>query len=528
MIAIKEKLKEIIQEAVSCDKDFQILEPEFNKFGDYSTNLAFILAKKEKKNPKETAKKIKEKLNKKKDIFERIEIANNGFINLFLNKKWLQKKLEVIIKEKEEYGRIKQEKPQKIQVEFISANPTGLLHLGHGRNAFYGDVLARVLEYAGNNVQREFYINDAKNSTQVRELGKTALNKGNQYKNKYLEKKTQELEKKLKNMADEGEIGYFIVHKILTDIKKTVDKLGIKFDKWFSEQDLYNNNAKENLLEEFAKKDLVYKKDGALWLKTSKYGDDKDRVIIRSNGQMTYFFSDILYHKNKIKRGFKKIINIWGADHQGHEKKMQALMKILEFKGELHIPIIQMVRLETKEGPQKMSKRAGTAVDLEWLVKQVGKDAARFMMISRDISTQMIFDLEAAKEKSEKNPVYYIQYALVRCKSIIKKSKCKNQNTKLRNINLNLLEKEEELTLIKQLIKFPDLIKEVAQSYEIHHLTTYGINLAKKLHQFYKNCQVMDEKNKELTIARLELVRATEIIFENLFDILGIEKLEKM
>ncbi len=532
MLTVKEKLKEIIQEVAFCDKSFQILEPEVDKFGDYSTNVAFILAKKEKKSPKEIAKRIKEKLIKRQDIFEKIEIANSGFINLFLNKKWLQKKLEVILQEKENYGKIKREKPLKVQVEFISANPTGPLHLGHGRNAFYGDVLARVLEYAGNSVQREFYLNDAKNSTQVRELGKTALNKGSQYKSEYLKKKAQELTRKLQTITDESEAGYFMTHEILTDIKETVDKLGIKFDRWFSEQDLYDNNAKEDLLEEFTKEELVYKKDGALWLKTSEYGDDKDRVIIRSSGDTTYFFSDILYHKNKIKRGFKKIINIWGADHQGHEKKTQALMKILEFKGDLEIPIIQMVRLKTKEGPQKMSKRAGTAVDLEWLIKEVGRDVVRFMMVSKDISTQMVFDLEAAKEKSEKNPVYYLQYALVRCYSILRNSKiktpCLSAGRQKSKIGYDLLKEKEELNLIKQLIKFPDLIKEVAQNYEVHRLTTYGINLAKKLHKFYKNCQVINEENERLTIARSELIKATEIVFENLFDVLGIEKLEKM
>jgi len=524
MLTIKEKLKKVIREVVSYDKNFQILEPEISKFGDYSTNIAFILAKKENNSPEEIAKEIKEKLSRKQDIFEKIEIANNGFINLFLSKKWLQKKLEVILQEKGDYGRIKKKKPQKIQVEFISANPTGPLHLGHGRNAFYGDVLARILEYAGDNIQREFYVNDAKYSTQIKELGKTVLGKGSQYKSDYLEKKIQELEGKLKTINDENEAGYFMVHEILTDIKKTVDKLGIKFDNWFFEQSLYDNNAKEILLEEFNKKELIYKEDGALWLKTSQYGDDKDRVIIRSSGDTTYFFSDILYHKNKIKRGFKKIIDIWGADHQGHEKKMQALMKILKFKGDLEIPIIQMVRLKTIEGPQKMSKRAGTAVDLEWLIKEVGRDVVRFMMVSKDISTQMVFDLEVAKEKSEKNPVYYLQYALVRCKSILRNADYKTKEAE----KIGLLKKKEELTLIKQLIKFPDLIKKVAQTYEMHRLSTYGINLAKKLHQFYKNCQVIDEKNEQLTMARLELVKATEIVFENLFDLLGIEKLEKM
>jgi len=519
-MTIREEICGIIKKTTPDVNNFQILEPEIEDFGDYSTNLAFLLSKKEKKAPQEVAKHIKAELEKNKDIFEKIEIASGGFINLFLTKKYLQEKLEEI---EDNYGKIEQGKKEKIQVELISANPTGPLHLGHGRNAFYGDVLANVLEYAGHEVEREYYVNDAKESTQIRELGKTVLGKGEQYNSEYLDKKKEELKNEIKNLDNEGEIGYFVAHEILTDIKKLVDKLGIKFDNWFSESILYENDKREKLLEDFKKKDLIYKEDGAMWLKTSKFGDEKDRVIIRKTGDATYFLSDILYHQDKIKRGFDKIINIWGSDHQGHEKRMQALMKALEYRGELVIPIIQMMRLQTKEGSQKMSKRAGTVVNLEWLIDEVGKDVVRFMMISKDISTQMTFDLELAKEKSEKNPVFYLQYALVRCKSILR-------NAKLSQItpNLSLLKEKEELSLIKQLIKFPDLIKDVSRNYEIHHLTTYGMNLAKKLHQFYKKCRVIDEKDQDLTDVRLKLIEATEIVFEQLFDILGIQKLEEM
>jgi len=525
-MTIKEDIKRVIEQSLDVKEDVQILEPEDEKFGDYATNLAFALAKKEGKSSKEIAEKLRDLLAKKGEIFEKVEVAGNGYLNLFLQKEYLMGKLKEIGENEGNYGRIKKERPEKIQVEFISANPTGPLHLGHGRNAFYGDVLARVLAYAGDDVEREFYVNDARESAQIRELGKTVLGNGTQYQNEYTQEIIQEMQETLKNLSDEGEAGHAVATRILEDIKKLVAKMGIDFDEWFSEQILYQGDAKENLLKDFEQEGETYEKEGALWLKTSAFGDDKDRVLVKRTGDMTYFLADILYHKNKIERGFDKIIDIWGADHQGHEKRMQALMRMLGFKGLLVIPIIQMVRLQTKEGPQKMSKRLGTAVDLEELINKVGKDVVRFMMVSKDISTQMIFDLELAQEKSEKNPVYYLQYALVRCKSILRSAKPEVQSTKDSN-NLNLLKEPAEMALIKETLKFPDLIKEIAQNYEVHHLTTYGINLAKELHHFYKIHRVLTDDEK-LSQARLDLIVGAKVVLECLFDILGIEKLETM
>jgi len=525
-MTIKEELKIIIQEQIAKKAiDFQILETEREEFGDYSTNVTFILAKKLGKSPKDIAEELKNKLLSRKDVFKTVEIAGNGFVNLFLSNDYLINKLKEIKENKEGYGKIQREKPEKIQVEFISANPTGLLHLGHGRNGFYGDTLARVLEYAGYNVQREFYVNDAQESTQIKEAGKTAKGEGEQYKTQDFIDTVAKLKKELKG-KEYGEAGRVIANHYLERFRSFLASINIKIDNYFSEQTLYENKKKEELLEYFKKERLSYEKDGALWLKTSEFGDEKDRVIVRKTGDTTYFLSDILYHQNKIDRGFDRIINIWGADHQGHEKRMQAVMRILKYQGVLEIPIIQMLRLQTKEGPQKMSKRAGTVVDLEWLVNHVGSDVVRFLMISSDIKSQMVFDLELAKEKSEKNPVFYVQYALVRCYSVLRNAQeiINKDSTK----DAELLKKDEELALIKQMVKFPDLILGIAENHEVHHLITYATSLAKRIHQFYKNCHIIDEKEPKTTQARLLLVETAKSVLERLFDVIGIEKIEKM
>lgn len=524
-MSIKEELRQILKNLTQIN-NFEILEPSQEDFGDYSSNLAFILAQKKHSQPQKIAEQLAARLRKEK-LFSRVEVAGEGFLNFFLAPDYLYQKLADILAQDNYYGKKTNPCPLNIQVEFISANPTGPLHLGHGRNAFFGDVLANVLSYAGHKVTREFYVNDAKESTQIKELGKSILGISNQYKSKYLSVKKEALGNKIKNLQDEGELGQFISHQILADFKKLTEKIGIKFDNWFFEQSLYDGNKKEQLLKWLGEKGLTYSKDGALWLKTTDFGDEKDRVIIRSSGDITYFLSDILYHQDKIARGFDQIINVWGADHQGHERRMQALMKILGYKGKLIIPIIQMVRLKTKDkGVQKMSKRLGTAIELEWLIDLVGKDVVRFLMTRSDVKSQMIFDIDLAKEKSEKNPVFYLQYALVRCYSILRKSPIALTKSDLKA--LSHLEQKEELALIKCLIKFPALIQAVALNHEIHHLSTYAVNTAKNFHQFYRNCQVIDQNNSQQTQARLSLVKAASIVFERIFELIGIEKLKKM
>lgn len=527
-MTLKQEIRKNIQESLQKQslnfaQNIKILEPEEDKFGDYSTNIAFLLAKKIKKNPQEIAQQLQRELIQRDNIFKDVQIAGNGFINLFLKEDFLYNKLGEVLKTKEAFFKLTPQKKSNIQVEFISANPTGPLHLGHGRNGFYGDVLARVLRQVGHNVQKEFYVNDAQTSAQIQELGKTVLGEGGQYKSDYLNKVIARYINEVSELKDFSEVGHLMACKVLEDIKSLTDEIDIKFDRWFSEETLYVKNAQEKLLKILREKSLIYDKEGALWLKTSQFGDDKDRVIVRSSGASTYFLADILYHQNKIARGFDKIIDVWGADHQGHRRRMQALMKILDFKGKLEIPIIQMVHLKTAQGAQKMSKRAGTAVDLKELVEQVGKDVVRFMLVSKDISTQMVFDFKLAQEKSDQNPVYYLQYALVRCKGILKNTTEQKTETSL----FNLLKEKEEIALLEEILKLPDLFFEISQNYEVHHLASYGINLAKQFHKFYKKHQVLGS-DKKLSQARLSLIKATVITLEVLFDALGITKPQKM
>ena len=335
---------------------------------------------------------------------------------------------------------------------------------------------------------------------------------------------------------NEGEVGYLLAQEVQKDIKDFVEnKLKIKFDNWVSEEDLYRKDKVDKIFNWLKNKSLAYQKAGAWWIKTAQFGDTQDWVIIRETGEPTYLMSDIAYHKDKFDRGFQKIINIWGADHQGHVSKMKAVAKILGYKGNLDILISQIVRLK---GGIKISKRKGTAIDLEWLIDEVGLDAARFFYLMKSLDTQMEFDVELAKEKSEKSPVYYVQYANARIHSILAKSKVKTtyppptlplkraprQKSK---VNLKLLSHPSELELIKQLIRFPEIVEDTARDYQIQRIPQYALDLATIFHQFYRDCKVLTE-DKNLREARLGLILATKIVLKNTLDLMGISAPEKM
>ncbi len=495
------------------------------EYGDYCSNVAMVLAGILKKEPKEIAKIFLEKLQEFKieKFFEKIEVAGAGFINFFLSKNYLQKAVFEILKKDKDFGRLNVGKNIKTQVEFISANPTGPLHIGNGRGAFFGDVLANLLEKAGYKVEREYYLNDAKFNTQIQTLGKTALGKGKTYLNDYLQSKILKIKTKLKRVNNDAEAGYLLAKEVFKDIKNFIEKeLKIKFHKWVSEEELYRKNKVKKIYQWLKAQNLVYQKEGAEWLKISDFGAPKDEVIIRKTGEPTYFLSDIAYHKDKFDRGFKKIINIWGADHQGHVPKIKAIAKILNYKGKLDILICQMVRL--KGG--KISKRKGKIITLKELIEEVGLDVARFFYLTKSLSTQMEFDIKLAKSHSQKNPVYYIQYAHARICSILRKYK--KQNKIEANIkNLRCLEHESELELVKHLIKFPEIIEETAQDYQIQRIPQYALDLATAFHQFYQDCRVICEDQK-LTQARLALILATKIVLRETFSLLGISLPEKM
>jgi len=521
--SIKELQKKKVLPVFEIPK-IEIKHPKEKRHGDYATNVAILLAKTLKKNPMKIAEILKlQMLDFKPAIFEKIEIAEPGFINLFLSKNYLQKKVKEILKKRERFGKLNIGKNQKVQVEFISANPTGPLHIGNGRGAFFGDTLSNVLEKAGYRVEREYYINDAKVNSQIRILGQTALGKGTTYLTDNLKSQILKLKNKLKKVKDEGEAGYLLAQEIQKENQEFIEKkLKIKFDNWISEEDLYRKGKVKKIYQWLKRKGLVYEKEGAEWLKISKFGAPKDEVIVRKDGNPTYFLSDIAYHKDKFERGYKKIINIWGADHQGHVPKIKAVAKILGYKGNLDILISQIVRLK---GGIKISKRKGEIITLEELINEVGLDVARFFYLTKSLDTQMEFDLELAKEQSEKNPVYYVQYAYARICSILRK--IQNSRFEIRNLKFQILIHPSELNLIKQLIRFPEIIEDIAKDYQVQRLPQYAIDLATAFHQFYRDCRVISD-NKELTQARLSLVLATKIILKNILDLMGISAPEKM
>jgi len=373
--------------------------------GDYATNIAMVIAKKVRKNPMEIAEVIS--LEIKNNIIEKIEVITPGFINFFVSKEYLRNQVSKILKEKDKFGNLKFGKKEKVNVEFISANPTGPLTLGNGRGGFCGDVLANVLEKAGYDVCREYYINDR--GKQIEDL-KKGLYKGEKRTALQIQKENQ---------------------KLITK------KLKIKFDVWFSEKSLYKRKEVDKILNWLKNKKLAYEKEGALWFKSTKFGDDKDRVLVKANGEKTYFASDIAYLKNKFKRGFKNLIFFWGADHYGYVKRMEAVVEALGYKKEqADFIIMQLVRLFEKGKHVRMSKRAGTYVTLEELIDQVSLSAVRFFFLTRSSNSHLNFDLGLAKERSEKNPVYYVQYAHARICSILRKLKA--QISKLKATAQNL------------------------------------------------------------------------------------------
>lgn len=510
-------LKQVIKESVLIE----ISVPENEKFGHYSTNVALRLAKLQGKNPMEIAESINLKFKTQNlKLFEKIEVMAPGFVNFWLSEKVLQDELEEILKKKEKYGSSKLGKNKKINVEFISANPVGPLTIGNGRGGFCGDVLANVLERAGYKVGREYYINDT--GEQIKKLGHSVLGDEQAvYSGDYIEK----LRKKIteKNPVKAGEKSAKIILEEM--IKPTVKKMGIKFNKWFSEKSLYKSKAIEKIINELDRKNLIYKKEGAVWFKSTKFGDDKDRVLIKTDGEKSYFTSDIAYLKNKFERNFDKLIIFLGADHYGYIGRMKAAVEALGYKKEnLAFTIIQLVRL-LKEGKEvRMSKRTGSYITIDELIDEVGLDAARFFFLMSSPDTHMNFDLELAKERSLKNPVYYVQYAAVRCGSILKKNKASSIE---RQANLELLNTPADINLMRMLTRFPEIVEMAAENYNPQALIRFTLDLSREFHNFYEKERIIGEE-KNLMLARLELLKATQIIFQNLFDVLGINLLTKM
>jgi len=516
---IRKQINQVVRKKYQQqDIVFQVEYPPKQELGDYSCNVAMVLGKKLKRKTFELAQEIAQEF-KGSHYFSKIDVVAPGFMNFFLKQTVLQDGVREILKQKKNFGCLKPDKKMKIQVEFISANPTGPLTLANGRGGFCGDVLVNVLKLAGHEAQKEYYVNDS--GEQVKKLGHSVLRDGEtQYSGEYIEKLAKENKSK-----DVTTAGAWATQEILEKyIKPAVKKMGIEFDNWFSEKELHEKGKVDEMLNFLKKQNLVFEKDGALWLKTAAGGqtDDKDRVLVKSNKEKTYFLADIAYHWNKFKiRKFDQVINLWGADHHGYVPRMQSAMAMLGFENKLDVLLMQLVRL-IKDGKEyKMSKRQGIYVELVDLIDKVGLDVARFFFLMHATNKQMDFDFSLAKERSVKNPVFYVQYAHARICSVIKKAR-KQKSKKVDIKKLEIAEKE----LIKELIKWPELVGEVAKNYEVHKVCFYAISMADKFHNFYEKCQVIE--NGQVNNFRLELIQATKQVLENVLACLGVTAPEKM
>lgn len=524
-------LKGNIFEAVRALYGAELVVPEFavdyakdEKFGDYATNVAMVLRKALKKNPVEIAEQVALKLREKSaENFTKIEVVAPGYINFFLAPKYLQNKVAEIVAVQEKFGDSELGKNIQVNNEFISANPTGPLHLGNGRGGFYGDSLSRVLRKSGYAVTNEYYVNDA--GEQVVKLGHSVLQDAEAvYAGEYI----NELQKKYAELKDVRAVGSAAAADILEQtIKKTVTgKMQVSFDKWVSEKKLYEDGLVEEAIATLEKKGLTFKEEGALWLRTTQFGDDKDRVLIKKDGQKTYFASDCGYILDKMRRGAEIIIESWGADHHGYVGRFKAAAKALGFVGKLRFVIVQLVRL-VKDGQEvRMSKRAGNVVYIDDLIAEIGHDVTRFFFLMYSPDTHMNFDLGLAKEQSQKNPVFYVQYAHARICSILRKAE--EIGLAAGEVDLQKLATEKELSLIRELDRFAELVAEIAESYEVHKLPHYAIRLADKFHSFYNEVKVIDETDRVTTRARLNLVNAVKIVLAETLRLIGVSAPDKM
>lgn len=515
--------------------------PRDEKFGDFSVNTAMQLAKAVKCNPRMIANSIVENLDTKDTYIKEVTIAGAGFINFTLDNKWLYDEMKLVLDLKEEYGKIKREKKEKIDVEYVSANPTGPLHIGNARGGAIGDVISSIFSYAGYEVTREFYLNDAGNqiikfgqslsARYLESLGHDVTFPEDGYKGediKVLAKRhIEENGKVLENVSEEERQSILAEYGLKINSDNMVSDLknyGINYDVFFSEKTLHASGAINDVIEEMKKNDAVYEKDDALWFKATKYGLEKDEVLIRTNGVPTYYAADIAYHYDKlVKRGFKKAINVWGADHHGHVARLKKAMVALGVEEDrLQVILMQLVHLVENGEAIRMSKRKGNIFTLSDLVDQVGKDAARFVFNYNKPTTHMDFDLALAVKKSNENPVFYVQYAHARICSIIR-----NINRPVSTENTCLLVEKEEINLLKTIARFSDEILKASNDLDPSKLTKYAYDIASNFHSFYNAHRVIVDDEK-LMDARLALVSATLQVLRNTLNILGVEAPEKM
>jgi len=519
--------------------------PAHAEHGDFATNIAMLMAREEKKAPRKIAETIVSHL-AGEDLFDRVEIAGPGFINFFLRKDVWHEALRAVAAAGDSYGRSLVGKGKRVQVEFVSANPTGPLHIGHGRGAATGDAVASILKAAGFEVVREYYINDAGNqmdtlgrSVHLRYLellGRSIEFPADCYQGDYIRDIARDLVTKFGSKYQDApaEEAIKVFAKlggdvILDGIKRDLEDFGVVHDTWFSEQSLFDSGQVTKAIESMRAKGLLYEHEDALWFRTTDFGDDKDRVVVRGNGVTTYFASDIAYHREKFQRGFDWVVDVWGADHHGYVPRLKAVVQGLgRDPGDLKIILVQLVALQRDGVPVAMSTRSGEFVTLKEVVDEVGRDAARFFFLMRRSDSQLDFDLELAKRESTENPVYYVQYAHARICSIFENAEEKGLvPADFAGISLAKLETAEEMALIKFLDSFPETVEGSALNFEPHRITYYLQELAGLFHSFYNRNRVIGD-DAELSAARLFLLKCTAQTLKNGLLLLGVSAPERM
>ncbi|MCA0985438.1 arginine--tRNA ligase [Halobacillus yeomjeoni] len=543
---MEQKLKDEIVRAVLAAElagedempDVILEQPKDKSHGDYATNMAMQLAGVAKKNPRAIATELVEQFDRSKASIEKIEIAGPGFINFYMNNQYLTELVPSILEAGDQYGRTNIGNGHRIQVEFVSANPTGTLHLGHARGAAVGDSLCNVLDAAGFDVSREYYINDAGNqmanlalsveARYMQALGKEWEMPEDGYHGKDIvelgEKLAEEDGEKWVDVAEEERLQFFREYGLkyeLSKIEKDLQEFRVPFDEWFSETSLYQGDQIKNALKVLEDQNYVYQKDDATWFETTKFGDDKDRVLIKNDGTYTYLTPDIAYHKNKLDRGFDTLINIWGADHHGYIPRMKAAIQALGYdKDTLEVEIIQMVNLFQDGEKVKMSKRTGKAVTLRELMEEVGIDAMRYFFSMRSSDSHLDFDMDLARSESNENPVYYVQYAHARICTMLKQAEEKGLVSN--EFDGSQLTSEKEEDLLKRLGEFPQVVADAAEKRTPHRVTQYVFDLASNLHSFYNAEKVLDEDHPERTAARLALMQAVRTTLSNGLKLIGV------
>lgn len=554
----RERLAQLVKEAIEAVAAARRVElpsgtgvllerPKREGQGDWATNAAMQLCKVFKTSPVDLAREIAANI-QKGGIIESIEIAGPGFMNFTLSSAWIADMIKDIIRRQDDYGRNNQGAGRKVQVEFVSANPTGPIHLGHGRGAAVGDIMSSILDFSGWKVEREYYINDA--GLQMENLGKSTqsryfalLDREEQapfpeggYPGDYIDNIAKNIfEQYGESLAEkplEETLPFFrdeTARVVLGFIRKDLSDFGVDFDVWFSEKSLYDDDLVPRTIDLLKKADYAYDDEGAVWFRSTAFGDDKDRVMIRANGMPTYFTSDIAYLQNKYERGFDFLIYVWGADHHGYIPRIRSVNEALGAKDEaLEILLIQFVSLLRDGVPVAMSKRAGSFVTLREVMDEVGRDATRFFFVSRKSDSHLDFDLELAKRTSSDNPVYYVQYAHARICSILREVSARGFSLpRTDEVDSRLLSEPSELQLAKAISRFPEEVSKAASGLEPHRVAFYATDLAEAFHAFYNALRVLGAEENVMK-SRLLLVEATRITLKNCLRLLGVTAPESM